>query len=130
MSIVGSPKTATVDIDRDSEFTGDDVDQFSSLVDLGREYDKLIITLPTLTSSAVNIYVQNNALAATVPTALHHGWATGDAATWLTAAWQITAGTGGLTIVCGCLGGARYIRIRCTSNQGSDRAITVRGASS
>lgn len=121
--IIGSIVTSLLDFDRASEFAGDDVDQYSALVDLGREYSSLIITIPTIESSPINIYVQNLVAIATVPTLLHYRLTSTEA----TGAWATTASTGGLTIVCDCLGGFRWVRIRCTTNQTADRVFTLRG---
>jgi len=115
-------KTATIDIDRASEFTGDDVDQFSSLVDLGKLCEHVQVVLPALTSSTVSIYVQDNDAIATVPKVVHilDDDATGS---FLHAS---TAGTGDI-IVNYRPGPVQYLRVRCTSNQAADRAILVRG---
>jgi hypothetical protein len=55
MNEAGAWITALVDIDRDTEFTGDDVDQYSKMVDLGAEFANVLVTIPTITSSTVGI---------------------------------------------------------------------------
>jgi hypothetical protein len=115
-------ETATIDIDRDSEFVGDDVDQYSSLVDLSRICQTLVIKLPTLTSSAINVYGQETAETDEVPVVIHAMKADLSA----TAVWQVTAGTGGIVVTCP-IGGFQYVRIRATTNQAADRAIKVLG---
>ncbi len=126
-------KTCLIDIDRASQFTGDDVDQYSALVDLGRAYEKVVIWVPTITSSALNIYVQRVASTATVPTILHMANMkdTGGNGTWTSEAWATTAGTGDYVITCDCLGGIQYVRIRATSTQTTtDKTLYLRGVRS
>ena len=121
-----SYKTCLIDIDRASEFSGDDVDQYSNLVDLGRPYRKLTIVAPTLTSSALNVYVQRDSSVATVPFPLHHGQVTGATPAWGTAIWVTTAGTGDCTITVD-MGYYQFIRIRATTNQAADRTLYLCG---
>jgi len=64
--------TALIDIDRATEFTGDDVDQYSKLVDLGALYSVITLHVPALTSSALNIYVQRTGEVDEVPVAVHY----------------------------------------------------------
>lgn len=129
MSFCSATETATIDIDRDSEFTGDDADQFSSLVNFDQPYRWLQLIIPTITSSAITLYTQEDDLIATVPVLFHHGYmydASGAGNAWTTAAWTTTAGTGACTIAVD-LGQFQFIRVRCTTNQGADRAILLRG---
>lgn len=115
-------KTATIDIDRASEFTGDDVDQFSSLVDLDSIYENLLVILPDLTSATVSIYVQETKEIDEVPVVLHilDDDATGS---FLHAT---TAGTGAIACIFR-IGGVQHIRVRANANQAADRSIKVRG---
>ena len=115
-------KTALIDIDRSAEFTGDDVDQYSKLVDLGQDFEEIVLDVPTLTSSALNIYVQKDGEVATVPVAVHYRQPTDLA----TAAWGTTASTGAFSISAK-IGGYQYLRVRAASNQAADRSIKVRG---
>jgi len=124
--IHGEWKSCLIDIDRSSEFTGDDVDQYSKLIDLGRVYEKIVIFVPTIDSSALNLYVQRDASSATVPVIVHHGQVTGATPAWGTAAWSTTAGTGGYVIMVNCVC-AQYIRIRAVANQAADRTLYVMG---
>lgn len=116
-------QTATIDIDRDTEFAGDDVDRYSSVIDLGRECSGVVIKLPAMTSSAISLYAQEVAAIATVPVPVHYRQASDDATT----AWITTASTGSLTIHCNWLGAIRYIRIYAAVNQATDRSISVLG---
>ncbi len=125
--IIGSWLTATIDIDRSTEFSGDDVDRYSSLVDLGRPYERLLIELPALSASAaISIYVQEVVAIATVPKQLNYykPEAAGNAA------WATSSGAGSLAISCEHLGGFQYIRLYASANQAADRAIRVAGARS
>ena len=119
----GQWKTALIDIDRATEFVGDDVDRYSKLVDLGEAYDKLIIALPTLTSAAITVYVQEDEAVATVPKVVHY-FKPDSAAT---AAWATTAGTGDIVVVCLYLGGHRWVRLNAGANQAADRSIRICG---
>lgn len=124
--IHGEWKDCTIDIDRDTEFVGDDVDQYSKLVDLGRHYEKVVILVPTIVSGTVSVYVQEVASTATVPKPLHYRQTSDNA----TAAWTISTGSGLLAITCD-LGGIRYIRLRTGANQTStDRTFRVMGVRS
>lgn len=116
-------QTATIDVDRDEEFVGDDVDQFSSLVDLGRECNEVMLHLPTITSSTISIYGQRGGSEATVPQVIH---VRDEEKAASTAAFVTTAGVGGVSIRCPA-GGYRHIRVRCNTNQSADRAILCKG---
>ena len=113
---------ALVDIDRATEFTGDDVDQYSKLVDLGQDCDELVIDIPTITSSTVGVSVQKDGDVDTIPVAVHYRQPTDLA----TAAWATTAGTAAHSITCK-IGGYQFIRIKCGSNQAADRSFKVKG---
>jgi len=115
--------TATVDIDRATEFTGDDVDQFSDLVDLGDDYEFITVMLGSaITSSTLNPYIQRDSSIATVPVIVHalDDDATGSFAHATTAATTQVA-------VTFRIGGAQYLRMRFGSNQSADRTLYVRG---
>ena len=115
-------KTATIDIDRATEFSGDDVDRFSSLVDLGDNYEFLTVFVPTLTSAVVSVYVQRDDAIATVPAILNAL----DADATGSFAHSTTAGTGGV-VVTFRIGGCRYLRVHTGANQAADRSLVVRG---
>jgi hypothetical protein len=120
-------KSVLLDYDRSAtEFTGDDVDQFSALCDLGKAYDSVTIFVPTIDSSTIGIWVQRVASTATVPVAWHHGQVTGETPAFGTAAFATTASTGSYVINIP-LPGIQYLRIRCNSNQTADRTFLVRG---
>ena len=125
-------KTCLIDINRDSEFAGDDVDQYSKLVDLGRAFEKLVIIVPTIDSAAITVYVQRSPGTDQVPVAVHHGYmydASGAGNAWTTAAWTTTAGTGGFSITCN-IDGHQFVRIRAGANQAADRTFYLRGVRS
>jgi hypothetical protein len=115
---------ALVDIDRSTEFTGDDVDQYSKLVDLGIDCDELTIDIPTITSSTVGVMVQKDKEVDTVPIPVYYRQPTDLA----TAVWATTAATTACSINMK-LGGYQYIRIKCGSNQAADRSFKVKGTS-
>ena len=128
MAYYGGFKDCVIDVSRDTEFTGDDVDQYSELCDLGGLFEKLIIVAPALsTSGTVTVYVQEGGLTATVPTILHYK-RTADETT--SAAWATTSGAGSFAIVCDCLGGFRFIRLRVNADQSADRTFRVCGVRS
>lgn len=116
-------QAALIDIDRDTEFTGDDVDRYSALVDLGRECGGVIIHVPTIDSATVAVYAQRDSGEDTVPAEVHYKKPSDEA----TQAWATTAGTGGLFIHCPYLGAVRYIRLYTSANQTADRTFYVLG---
>ena len=123
--LAGPWKDAFIDIDRASEFTGDDVDQISKLVDLGGNYQDLMVMVPTITSAVVSVMTQESDKADgtnEIPLAINilDDDATGHFV------HGTTAGTGGFYIVFH-IGGAQYIRIKAAANQGADRTFRVRG---
>lgn len=120
--MLGKWKDALIDIDRDTEFSGDDADQYSKLVDLGGDYKNVLVAIPTITSSVVGIAVQETNNEAEVPDIVNvlDRDATGHFAQ------ATTAGTASMKIVFD-VGGAQFIRIKCGSNQAADRTFRVRG---
>lgn len=119
----GGWKTALVDIDRTSEFTGDDVDQYSKLVDLGADFSDVMVWIPTITSATVTLAIQKSASEAEVPELLYilDVDATGH---FLSAT---TAGTAG-AIILFHVGAVQYLRIKCGANQTTtDKTFYVRG---
>lgn len=120
--IHGEWKDATIDIDRTpTEFVGDDVDRYSSLVDLGRQYEKLLIIVPaTVTVSELLIYVQEGAAIATVPCKLH----TPDTDT------EYTVTLAASTCFVANIGGIRYLRLYSATNQAQDVTFRVCGVRS
>lgn len=121
----GGFKDCIVDISRSTEFTGDDVDQYSELVDLLGTCDKLLIVAPALSASGtVSVYVQEGGSVATIPKALHYK-RTADETT--SAEWKTTSGAGDFAIVCDCLGAYRFIRLKVSATQTADRTFRVCG---
>ena len=118
----GPWKDALVDIDRATEFTGDDVDQYSKLVDLGGEYEYVLVYVPTITSATTNLCLQRDGAVATVPVALYRldDDATGD---FLDAT---TAGTTSKYVLFH-VGAIQYLRVKCGANQAADVTFYVRG---
>jgi hypothetical protein len=115
-------KDCLIDIDRASEFSGDDVDRYSALIDLGMMCNKLVINAPTMTSATISVYVQEGSAVDTVPDAVHRSAFADDA----TAAWATTAGTGEFQITCD-IGLARYVRLYSGANQAADRTFRICG---
>lgn len=112
-----------MDIDRSpTEFTGDDVDQYSSVIDLGDNYEFVEIIIPTITSSTTGIAIQMNEHTDSVPSIVY---VLDDDATgcFLHAT---TAATTAMTVVFR-LGAARWFRIKMGSNQAADRTFYCRG---
>lgn len=125
MAFYGGWKDCLIDIDRASEFTGDDVDQYSELVDLGGLCDSVVIAVPALsTSGTISVYVQEGGSEATVPKALHYK-RTADETT--SAEWKTTSGAGSFVIECNSLGSFRWIRLKVSENQAADRTLRVCG---
>jgi len=120
----GAWKTALVDIDRAVEFSGDDVDRFSKLVDLGKGFKDVLVLIPALNASAVvSVYVQKGSGVDEVPVALAilDDDATGHFA------HATTSGAGSIAIIFH-IGGAEFIRIYCGADQVADRSFSVMGS--
>ena len=116
-------QTILHDIDRDEEFSGDDVDQFSPLIDLGANYEFITVLLGSvITSSTLNPWIQRDSSTATVPVIVHvlDDDATGSFAHATTAAVTQVA-------VTFRIGGAQYLRMRFGSNQAADETFYVLG---
>ena len=115
-------ESALIDIDRGTEFSGDDVDRFSELVDLGAEYENLCVFIPTIDSGVVSVYVQRDGESDTVPVIIH---VLDDDATG-SFAHSTTDGTGGI-VVNFELGAIRYLRMHVAADQDPDVTFYVRG---
>lgn len=116
-------KTVTLDYDRATEFTGDDADRFSELVDINGQYEFVTVLIPALSTSAVvSLYVQEDEKIATVPKILHSldRDATGSFA-------HSTSDGAGSIAVTFRLGYAQFFRIHCHANQSADRVFKVQG---
>lgn len=116
-------KSVLLDYDRSSEFTGDDVDQFSALVELRGNYEFLTVIIPALSASGtVTPYIQRDGAIATVPVIVHvlDGDATGSFA-------HATSSGAGDIAVTFRIGGVQYLRLRVGANQTANRTFYVRG---
>jgi len=108
-----------IDIDRATEFSGDDVDRYSKLVDLGRDCEKLAVIVPaTVTAGELLIYVQELAAVATVPAKLNN--VDTDTAFTVTLAASTFFSSSGLN-------GIRYVRLYSATNQAQDVTFRIRG---
>jgi hypothetical protein len=118
----GAWKSALIDVDRATEFVGDDVDQYSELVDLGGDFKDVLVIIPTITSSTISLCVQMDGDEDTVPDALNilDDDATGHFA------HATTAGTAGMAVVFH-VGAVQFLRVKAGSNQAADRTFYVRG---
>ena len=116
-------QSVLLDYDRASEFTGDDVDQFSALFDLGDNYEFLTVIVPALSASGtVTLYIQRDAAIATVPVIVHvlDDDATGSFA-------HATSSGAGAIVVTFRIGAVQYIRLRVGGDQTENRTFYVRG---
>ena len=119
----GPVKTALVDIDRSSEFTGDDVDRFSELVDLGEDFARVLVWIPALDASGVvSIYIQRDSLVASIPLQVQSF----DADATGHFVQGTTSGAGDIAITFD-VGGAQYLRVHVAANQAADITFYVRG---
>ena len=114
--------TTLFDYDRDTEFSGDDADQYSSLIDLGENYEFVTIIIPTITSSTTGVAVQMNNHIASVPSIVY---ALDDDATG-SFLHATGAATTAMTVIFR-LGGVRWFRIKMGSNQSADSTFYCRG---
>lgn len=116
-------KTATIDYDRTTtEFTGDDADQYTDLVDLEDIYEFITVLIPALdTSGIVTPYIQKGGSTATIPVAVNalSNTATGSYA------HATTSGAGSIAVIFRI--GAQHLRLRVSENQGANRVFYVRG---
>jgi hypothetical protein len=122
MNNAGQWLPVLVDIDRATEFSGDDVDQYSALVDLGADFENVLVIIPTITSSTIGIAIQQTPEISEAPSPVYilDDDATGCFLHATTAATTAMA-------VKFEIGGARYLRIKCGGNQAADRTFYVRG---
>lgn len=119
---VSAWKTALIDVDRATEFTGDDKEQYSELVDLKENCEFLTVRLPALDNATINPVVQEGEGVDEVPVPVHalDADATGS---FLHAT---SAGTTAKSVTF-WIGGYQFIRIKAGATQASDRSIKVRG---
>ena len=111
-----------MDIDLTAEYSGEDIDRTSALVDLGHECSGVMIFVPTISSAAISLLVQRDSTITTVPVALHHKLPSSDA----TALWATTASAGAYVIhvPLDCI---QYFRILTGADQTADRTFYVKG---
>jgi len=122
-SKAGEWKTATIDIDRASEFTGDDVDRFSGLVDLGREFGDILVYVPALDSSGVvSLYIQRDGELDTVPKQVQAF--DKDATGHFIHGTSSSAGDFYITFH---VGAAQHLRVHVAADQAADRVFYVKG---
>lgn len=116
--------TATLDYDRAAtEFTGDDVDRFTDLIDLEAEYKYVTVFIPTLSAEGtVTVYVQRDDQIDTVPVAVYAF----DADATGTFAHATSSGAGGV-VVTFFIGGFRYLRLYVAADQTANRVFYCKG---
>jgi len=122
-SKAGEWQIATIDIDRASEFTGDDVDRFSGLVDLGSEFSNVLVFIPALDASGVvSLYIQRDGNTDTVPkqVQIFDDDATGHFV------HGTSSGAGDFAIVFH-VGATQHLRVHVAANQAADRTFYVKG---
>ena len=118
----GAIQTALIDIDRASEYSGDDVDRVSKLVDLGQQFKYVLITVPTIDTATVGLLGQLTSSEAEVPFAVPYQKTDNT-----TAAWALSSGTG-LMVISVFVGGLQYVRVQTTNaNQTADRTFKLQG---
>lgn len=115
-------QSVLMDIDLPAEYSGEDIDRTSALVNLGFEASGVMIFVPTIDSATIGLLVQRDAAIATVPVPLHWKKVSDDTTT----AWLTTASTGGFMIHAP-LYGIQYFRILTGANQTADRTFYVKG---
>lgn len=123
MKYVSRWVSALIDIDRATEFTGDDVDRYSKLIDLEDNYKYVTVFIPTIDSAQVTPYLQRNDSIETVPVVCHF-WNDADADT--NVVQSTIAGTGGIVITY-FIGNCQYLRLYTSANMTADRTFYVRG---
>lgn len=118
----GKKTLALIDISRSEEFTGDDVDQFSKVFDLGGMFSKIQVFLPALTSGVVSPFIQWSKELDEVP--LQDQTLDKNATGHFANASTTTEGSIVMTFDVGAM---QYGRIKVAGNQAADRNIYVRG---
>jgi hypothetical protein len=118
----GEKKLALIDINRASEYSGDDVDRVSKLVDLGMQFKWVLIFVPVIDTATVGLLGQMTDSEAEVPFAVPFQKTDNT-----TAAWALSSGTG-LMVIPVFVGGLQYVRVQTTNaNQTEDRNVYVQG---
>lgn len=112
-----------LDYDRASEFTGDDVNQYSAVCDLGGAYEFVTVICPIMDSGDVTIYIQKTVAITEIPALMHvldydaTGSLVQTSATVSTAAIALTF----------AIGGAQYFRLRTSGDQDQNITYYARG---
>lgn len=120
----GRWQTCLVDIDRASEFTGDDVDQYSELIALGGAFEFVTVIMPALESTTpVTPYIQRGGGEDEVPVPMYF-FHDIDADTDVIQ--SSVSATGGYALIFR-VGGAEFVRLYCGTTQTADRTFYVRG---
>ena len=118
----GAIQTALIDIDRPSEYSGDDVDRVSKLVDLGQQFKYVLITVPTINTAIVGLLGQLTSSEDEVPFAVLYQKTDNTTSTW--ALSSVT----GLMVISVFVGGLQYVRVQTTNaNQTEDRTFKLQG---
>jgi len=121
----GPIKSALIDVDRATEFSGDDVDRFSEMVDLGDNYASVLVWIPALDANGVvSIYAdpdQNGAIAS-IPVQVN----TLDRDATGHFVQGTSSGAGGFAIVFD-IGGIQFIRVHVAADAAADTTFYVRG---
>ena len=115
-------QSVLMDIDLPAQYSGEDIDRTSALVDLGQDCSGVTVFVPTIDSAAVSLLVQRDSAITTAPVALHYRQASDNA----TALQATTASTGGYVFNFD-LDTIRYFRIYTGADQTADRTFYVRG---
>lgn len=117
-------KTCLVDIDRATEFSGDDKTKFSKLIDLDDNFEFITVIMPALESTtAVTPYIQMDAAIASVPVPMYF-FHNIDLDTDVI---QSSVGATGGYALTFRVGGVQHLRIHCGTTQTDDRTFYVRG---
>ena len=120
---MGPIKSVLIDIDRATEFTGDDVDRFSELVDLEDNYSNVLVWIPALDASGVvSLYLQQDGEEDSVPLQIQSF----DADATGHFIQGTSSGAGDIAIIFN-VGGVQHLRVHVAANQAADVTFYVRG---
>ncbi len=121
--IPGKWQEALIDIDRAAEFSGDDVDQFTKLVNLDMPFEFLTVLVPAVDSGAITPYVQKEPAVDTVPVPVHF-FHDNNADTDVVQSTVADTGSKAITFN---IGGNQFVRLKVAADQSADRSLQVRG---
>lgn len=111
------------DFNRASEFAGDDVDQFSSVIDLKGNYEFVTVIVPVLVSGKITPYIMRTPAVTEVPVLMHF-MAADSAASYAQDSTAISTVSTALTFR---IGGAQYLRLRSSGDQTADVTFYAKG---